>query len=206
MCRSPAGRSGASTIRRASPTGETDGAFEDILPEDDWFEQTAFDGGSVRPRHAGQPADEPALQPRAGTHRSATSPTARATPAARTTPKDLSWHTDVSHTVGPRFTGTGTFNYFRQPVSPDTFADPPFATYAMLDGTPNALFPNGTRLVRLIDRGRVQRAVGGGRDRRRPDSSWPRRRRFDFPSTSAYASSAGRRSATRATSLGPGSG
>ena len=36
-------------------------------------------------------------------------------------------------------------------MSEDAVADPPFATYAILAGTPGALYPNGTRLVRLID-------------------------------------------------------
>jgi len=66
--------------------------------------------------------------------------------------EDLSWHTELSHTIGTRFTGTGSFNYFHaNAVSEDAVADPPFATYAILAGTPGALYPNGTQLVRLID-------------------------------------------------------
>ena len=57
-------------------------------------------------------------------------------------------------------------------------------TFAILEGTPNALFPNGTRLVRL-DRRRPSstRSSPPGRCRRRPV---PRvaRRSIDFPFTS----------------------
>jgi hypothetical protein len=57
----------------------------------------------------------------------------------------------VSHTLGSRFTGSGSVNYFRyRGRSADSIADP-FSTYAILAGTPNAPYPNGTRLVRLLD-------------------------------------------------------
>ena len=79
--------------------------------------------------------------------------------------KDLSWNTDVSHTLGTRFAGTATVNYFRyEQVTGDTFADPSFSTYTILEGTPNALFPNGVRLVRLIDQSEFDALVGGRRD------------------------------------------
>jgi outer membrane receptor protein involved in Fe transport len=41
-------------------------------------------------------------------------------------------------------------------------ADAPFGTYAVLTGTPNALFPNGTRLVSLIDRHEFNALVSAG--------------------------------------------
>ncbi len=54
--------------------------------------------------------------------------------------KDLSAHTTVTHAIGSRFTGTGTFNYFRyESVSADRVVDPPYSTFAILAGTPNAL-------------------------------------------------------------------
>ena len=66
--------------------------------------------------------------------------------------KNTSWTTDLSHSAGSRFTGRATVNYFYySQLSVDTFGDPPYSTYAVLEGTPNALFPNGVRLVRLID-------------------------------------------------------
>src|SRR4029079_13400400 len=66
--------------------------------------------------------------------------------------RDLTVYGNAAHTVGSRFTGTGTVNYFRdRGRSADHIADPAFGTYAILSGTPNALYPNGTRLVKLID-------------------------------------------------------
>src|SRR5687767_4674726 len=65
--------------------------------------------------------------------------------------EDFSWHADVSHTLGSRYTGTGNVNYFQYDSrSEDTVADPSYGVFAILEGTPNAIFPNGLRLVRLI--------------------------------------------------------
>ena len=67
--------------------------------------------------------------------------------------KDLSWHTDLSHAVGPRFTGTATFNYFRnEGASIDGIADPTVNLYAILEGTPGAILPERPPLVRFIIR------------------------------------------------------
>ena len=69
----------------------------------------------------------------------------------------------MSHVVGSRFTGTGTINYFHyNNTSGDTLVDPPFNTYAILEGTPNALFPRGTRLVRLIDQAEFDQLSAAG--------------------------------------------
>src|SRR5690606_36465416 len=66
--------------------------------------------------------------------------------------RDLTWHVQQSHLVGRRYTGTATFNYFRQnALSADTIADPTFNVYALLEGTHRARFPNGPRLVRLLE-------------------------------------------------------
>ncbi len=130
----------------------TDGAFADLLPEDDQFDQYAVDGGIG------------AMLGRRGTLRASVRYTegegrsvgqivygARDTGTAYET-KDLSGHINFTHAIGSRFTGSATYNDFRyESRSADTIADPAFSTYAILSGTPNALFPNGTRLVRLID-------------------------------------------------------
>ena len=53
--------------------------------------------------------------------------------------------------------------YFRyEQVTGDTFADPSFSTYTILEGTPNALFPKGVRLVRLIDQSEFDSLVAAG--------------------------------------------
>jgi outer membrane receptor protein involved in Fe transport len=147
----------------AAITGRrTDGAFSDILPEDDQYSQTAFDGGlgvaigssaSVRGGLRYSDGDGKTIGP--------VTYGARDTGTAYQT-QDLTVHGTVSHTVGSRFTGSGSVNYFRyRGRSADTMADP-FPTYAILTGTPNALYPNGTRLVRLVDAGEFNALVAAG--------------------------------------------
>jgi outer membrane cobalamin receptor len=129
----------------------SDGAFADLLPEDDVFEQTAFDGGFGV-----------TLGTRANLRTGLRYSNAQAqsvgniaygifdTGASYDT-KDLSWHTEVSHAVRARFTGTATFNFFRnQGASIDTISDATANVYAILEGTPGAIFPDSPRLVRVI--------------------------------------------------------
>ena len=76
--------------------------------------------------------------------------------------RDLTAYGTISHTLGSRFAGSGSVNYFRyRGRFADTIADP-FSTYAILTGTPNALYPNGTRLVRLIDAAEFDALVAAG--------------------------------------------
>jgi len=140
----------------------TDGAFSDVLPEDDRYTQTAFDGGlglaigsSASARGGVRYSD--------GNGKSVGPITfgARDRGTAYQT-RDLTVFGAVSHVMGPKFTGTGTVNYFRyRGRSADTISDP-FATYAILTGTPNAIYPDGTRLVRLLDANEFNSIVGAG--------------------------------------------
>ena len=129
----------------------TDGAFSDILPEDDRYTQNAFDGalgvaiGSAASARGGVRYSD-------GNGKVVGPITfgARDRGTAYET-RDVTAYGSVSHVLGSRFTGTGTVNYFRyRGRSADTISDP-FSTYAILTGTPNARYPNGTRLVRLLD-------------------------------------------------------
>ena len=129
----------------------SDGAFADILPEDDHFEQVAFDGAvgatlgtraSVRSgvRHSNAQ----------GRSVGAIGYGVRNTGAFYDT-KDLSWHLNLNHTAGSRYSGTATVNYFRADnVSADTVDDPAFNAFFVLQGTPGAPFPESPRLVRII--------------------------------------------------------
>jgi vitamin B12 transporter len=130
----------------------SDGAFDDILPEADRFEQTAFDAGL-----GGALGSRASLRTNLRYSRGQGRNVGPITYGARDTggiydTNDLTWTVAANHTAGAHYAGTGTFNYFRYSTeSSDTFGDPPYSTYTILEGTPNALFPNGTRLVRLID-------------------------------------------------------
>lgn len=140
----------------------TNGAFADILPEDDRYTQNAFDGGfgvamgSAASVRAG-------LRYSDGKGKSVGPVTygARDRGTAYET-RDLTLYGTVFHVLGSRFTGTGTLNYFRyRGRSVDTISDP-FSTYAILTGTPDAPYPNGTRLVRLIDADEFNALVAAG--------------------------------------------
>ena len=91
----------------------TDGAFSDILPEDDRYVQNAFDGGvgiaigvaaSARGGVRYSDGDGKVVGPI--TYGARDRGTAYQT-------RDLTAHGSVSHVLGSRFTGTGTVNYFR---------------------------------------------------------------------------------------------
>jgi vitamin B12 transporter len=142
----------------------TDGAFADILPEDDTFEQTGFDAGFGAMLGTRASVRSGARYTR-GHGRSVGPVTfgARDTGTSYDT-KELSWHATLSHTVGPRYTGMGSVSYFRYDSrAEDTISDPPVGFFAILQGTPNALYPNGVRLVRQITQAEFnQFAAAGG--------------------------------------------
>jgi outer membrane cobalamin receptor len=129
----------------------TDGAFQDILVEDDVFEQVAFNG-SVGASLGNRASLRTALRTNRSDGR-AVGPIAYApgdTGTAYDT-RDLSWHLDFNHSAGEKFTGTANLGFFRtRSANVDAIGDPSFNVYAILDGTPGALFPEGTRLVRFI--------------------------------------------------------
>ena len=130
----------------------SEGAFQDILPEHDTFKQTSVDAsaGAIL-------GDRAALRTgvRYATAKGkASGPIdygSRDTGTAADT-RDLSWHLDVSHRISDRVNQSATVNYFRSyRLSADTIADPAYRVFAILSGTPGAIFPNSPRLVRLLD-------------------------------------------------------
>lgn len=139
------------------------GAFQDLLPEDDTFEQNAVDtslGATLSDRLALRGGLRSTTAD--GKSVGALAYGARNTGGAYNT-RDLSGHLDLSHSLGSRLSGTASFNYFRyQSESADTIADAPFSTYAILEGTPNAIFPNGSRLVRLLGAAEFNALVASG--------------------------------------------
>jgi len=141
----------------------SDGAFSDILSEKDRFEQKALDGGvgftigsraSVRTGLRYSQAEGRSPGPIAYGSRD--------TGSSYDT-EDLTLYATLAHAIGQRFTGSGSFNYFRnRSTSADNVLDAPFSTYAILQGTPNAIFPNGSRLVRLIGQTELNQLVAAG--------------------------------------------
>ena len=163
----------------------TDGAFADLLREADEFEQTTYDAG-VGAAIGARASIRGGLRYSDGGGRSV-GPIAfgaRDTGGVYDT-KDVSGHVDVNHTIGNRFAATASFNYFNyQSVSNDTIGDPPFGTYAILEGTPNAIFPNGTRLVRFVAVDEYSALVAAGA-MPAPGQFLASRQSSDFPFTSA---------------------
>lgn len=130
----------------------TDGAFADELPEGDRFDQTALDGGfgavlgnraTLRTGARFSDARGRAVGPIAyGPGDTGTASDSR----------EFSWHLDLTHRIAPRATGTATATYSRNDSEfGDLVADRPFNVFAILAGRPGALFPEGPRLVRLVD-------------------------------------------------------
>jgi outer membrane cobalamin receptor len=129
----------------------TDGAFKDILPEPDSYEQTALNA-SVGASLGNRATLRSSLRYSDSQGKSVGNidygTRDRGTVYEN---KDLTWHLEQTHLVGPRYTGTATVNYFRQnALSADTIADPTFNVYTLLEGTHLAPFPDGPRLVRLL--------------------------------------------------------
>ena len=163
---------------------QSGGAFADLLPEDDRFEQTAVDAGfgatlgqraSIRGGVRWSTAAGKSVGP--------ITYGARDTGSAYDT-RDLSGHVDVSHSIGSRLSGTASFNYFRYTAdSADRTGDPAYVTYAVLAGTPNAIFPNGTRLVRLVDAAEFAALAAAGAIPG-PGQFLASGQSFDFPFTS----------------------
>ena len=137
-CRRRRDARGTSTIRRASPTGATDGAFQDLLPQDDWFEQSAFDGGlGVMLGHARQPATGLRVSRAQGRSVGNITFGSRDTGGEYDT-EDVSWHTELTHTVGTRFLARARLQLLPRTARclQDDVDDPPFATYAILSRHP----------------------------------------------------------------------
>ena len=131
----------------------SDGAFADILAEDDTFEQSGYDlaGGAALGSRGNVRA---ALRSNQG-HGRSVGPIAYYPGDTGTIydSDDLSWHVDGSHVLGGRYTGSGTVSYFSYDGrNDDTIGDPSASVYMILAGTPNALFPDGMRLVRRVTR------------------------------------------------------
>ena len=126
----------------------TNGAFQDILPEDDTFKQTSIDAGLGT--ILGDRATIRTGARYANAKGKAVGPIvfgSRDTGTAADT-RDLSWHLDFSHRLSNRVDHSAQVNYYKSyRLSADTIGDPTYQVYAILAGTPGAMFPNSPRLV-----------------------------------------------------------
>lgn len=155
--RGPVGYRAGAAYRR------TNGAFADTLTEPDRYEQWALDAG-VNAGLGARAALRSGVRYSRGSGRLPGPLTYGSRDSGglyRTT--DASWHATLAHTLGARISATATATYFHyRSVTADRTVDLPFTTRAILAGTPDAIFPNGTRLVRLIGAGEFDRIVAAG--------------------------------------------
>jgi outer membrane cobalamin receptor len=141
----------------------TGGAFADLLPEDDEFSQRAFDVG-VGAMLGARATLRASGRYTKGEGRSVGQILygARDTGTLYNT-RDFSGSIAITHAMTSRLTGAAAYNdFWYKSTSGDATSDPPFGVYAVLAGTPNALFPNGTRLVRLTDATEFSSLVAAG--------------------------------------------
>jgi vitamin B12 transporter len=130
----------------------TDGAFEDQLPENDEFRQGSVDGGlgvivgnQTRLRVGGRYSDAE------GRSVGQIGFTPGDTGTGYDT-NDYSYYLTMDQTLRNWFTHSAGITYFRNDwVSVDKTGDSFPSVYAVLSGTPGALFPDSPRLVRLLD-------------------------------------------------------
>jgi len=131
---------------------DSNGAFQDILPDDDTFKQTSINAGlgtilgdraTIRTGVRYADAKGKAIGP--------IDYGSRDTGTVADT-RDLSWHLDFSHRISNRVDQSAQVNFYKSyRLSADTIGDPTYRVYAILAGTPGTLFPNSPRLVRLLD-------------------------------------------------------
>ena len=147
----------------------TGGAFSDLLPEDDEYRQTAVDGGvgvalGTRATIRGGVRYSKARGHSVGAVTYGSRDTGRPTTPRSLHTRDRVPRGRVRVSPAPAPSTISATRACRPTPSPIRRT----RTYAILTGTPNALFPNGTRLVRLIDQtefntpGRGRCSAGSG--------------------------------------------
>lgn len=129
----------------------SDGAFEDLLPERDRYQQSVFNGGfgavlgqgaSLRLTGRYSDADGRSVGPIVYGARDT---------GTRFDSRDRAISVQYRQAFSGAFEHSATAAYFdSDSVSVDAVADPPYFIYAILEGAAGALFPDSPRLVRLI--------------------------------------------------------
>ena len=130
----------------------TDGAFSDMLPENDEFDQTTFDGN-----FGASLSSQASL--RTGVRYSDAK--GRSVGAIDYAPgdtgqiadsEDLSWYVNFDGMLTSSISHSADVNIFRyESFQEDTISDSFPNLYTILEGTPGALFPDSPRLVRTVD-------------------------------------------------------
>jgi vitamin B12 transporter len=130
----------------------SDGAFEELLPDGDRFDQTSYNasigailGDQVRMRAGGRYSNKRGR---------AVGPIlwGQGDDGTLADTEDYSYHLTFDQNVSTWFSHSVGATYFRSDrQSNDEIGDPSFGVFALLDGVPGAIFPASPRLVRLLD-------------------------------------------------------
>lgn len=141
----------------------TDGAFSELLPEDDRFDQTTVTGGIGA--ILGDRATLRTGVRYADARGRGVGPIAygsRDTGTVADT-EELSWHVHFNQRLTNAVTHSAAVTYFRASrTSGDRVADPTFNVFAVLSGRPGDRFPESPRLVRLVDEPTFEALRAGG--------------------------------------------
>ena len=147
------GVKGRANVHVGGAYRETDGAFADLLPEQDRFDQSSFDtSGGVR---VGRGVTTRASLRYDKAHGRSVGQIAYRLFDTGTyyDTRDVSVDLRLAHDVSPSFRhqiAVGIFDYNNS--TGDRAVDGPWSVYAVMAGTPGALFPDSTRLIRLVNR------------------------------------------------------
>ncbi len=130
----------------------SNGAFEDRLSDHDRFDQMSYDanigavlGDQIRLRAGGRYSNARGRSVGPIVYGPGDDGTLADT-------EDYSYHVTVDHTANAWFNHSAAVTYFRNDrVSADRVTDPPYSIYALMAGTPGAIYPASPRLVELLD-------------------------------------------------------
>ncbi len=130
----------------------TEGAFADVLPQDDEFDQTTLDGNIGVWLNAQASLRTGVRYSDAKGRSVGAIDFAPGETGQRADSEDLSWYANFKGVLTPSITHRADVSIFRHELfEEDTIADVFPNLYTILEGTPGALFPNGPRLVRIVD-------------------------------------------------------
>ena len=129
----------------------TNGAFADMLPEKDEFDQTTIDG-NFGARLNPQASLRTGVRYSDAKGRSVGAiDYAPAETGQTSDSEDLSWYVNFDGMLTPSITHSADVNIFRHELfQEDTIGDVYPTLYTILEGTPGALFPDSPRLVRTV--------------------------------------------------------
>ena len=140
----------------------TDGAFGELLPERDRYDQTVVDGAIGTAWGSGTTLRSGIRYSNARGRSVGQIAYGARDKGTRYDTRDLTLHVSFNQRLGSRVNHSAVAAYYggRRNTS-DLVADPSYNVYTVLEGTPGARFPESPRLVRLINRASFDQISAG---------------------------------------------